>query len=294
MAGISSFGRRSRARPRASGVALWSSARRISSAVSGLPGGRIIERRNRRGEPITQEQPAPPDPPRGQVAATCELVHGGARDAEQVGHLPGRHDICACQGALGRRSHLPKRGPEPPKRTPGGRLRLAPPGLRLAGGWSPTGGHSPSEDLGPQASALSQPRECGSGTRAHRMLADASVSSVATVDWRSPSALPTQLRMGHGLERPRRPPVLATQRASGGRGARRGPPRRWAVVRWARPGRGAASAPRASTPLKRSGAELVDGSGAPRAPARGPRTPGSVRGRYPRDPRQPGDLKRVI
>jgi hypothetical protein len=124
--GISSFERRSRARPRASGVALWSSARRISSVVAGLPGGRIIERRNRRGEPITEEQPAPPDPPRWQIAATCELIDGGARDAEQVGHLPGRHDICACQRARGWRSHLPKRGPEPPKQTPGADF-----GLRL-------------------------------------------------------------------------------------------------------------------------------------------------------------------
>jgi hypothetical protein len=120
VAGISSFRRRWRARPRASGVALWSSARWPSSAVSGLPSGRIVERRDRRGEPIAQEQPAPPDAPRGQIAATCELVHGGARDAEQIGHLPGRQDICACQWARGWRSHLPKRGPEPPKRTPGG------------------------------------------------------------------------------------------------------------------------------------------------------------------------------
>jgi hypothetical protein len=120
VAGISSFGRRSRARPRASGVALWSSARRISSVILGLPGGGIIERRDRRCEPVAEEQPAPSDPPRGEIAATCELVDGRARDAEQLGDLPGRHDVCACQRARGWRSHLPKRGPEPPKRTPGG------------------------------------------------------------------------------------------------------------------------------------------------------------------------------
>ena len=48
-----------------------------------------------------------------------------------------------------------------------------------------------------------------------------SVSFDAIVDWRAPSAVPTQLRTDHGLERPRRPCALATQRASGGRGARR-------------------------------------------------------------------------
>ena len=133
MAGISSFRGRLRRRRGPGGVALWSSARAISSTVPRLPGVRIIERHDRRGEPITQEQPAPPDPPRGQIAAPCELVHRGPRDAEQVGHLPRRQDIRACQRALGWRSHLPKRGPEPPKRTPGSRLWPAPPGPRKMG-----------------------------------------------------------------------------------------------------------------------------------------------------------------
>jgi hypothetical protein len=120
VAGISSFRPPVRRAHGRGGVALWSSARAFSSAVPGLPGARIVERRDGRGEPVAQEEPAPSDPPRGQIAATCELVHGGARDAEQVGHLPGRHDVCAGQRARDWRSHLPKRGPEPPKRTPGG------------------------------------------------------------------------------------------------------------------------------------------------------------------------------
>jgi len=113
---------------------------------------------------------------------------------------------------------------------------------------------------------------------------DACMSSVATVGWRAPSAVPTQLRTDHRLERPRRPPALATQRASGGRGARRGPPRRWSLVRWARPGSGrsirAARVDAVETVWRRARRR----SGAPRAPARGPRAPGSARGRYPRDP----------
>jgi hypothetical protein len=132
VAGISSFRGRLRRRRCPGGVALWSSARATSGAVSRLPSGRIVKRRNGGGEPIAQEQPAAPDTPRGKIAATCELVHGGARDAEQLGDLPGRHDICACQRARGWRSHLPKRGPEPPKRTPGGRLWLAPAGSTAA------------------------------------------------------------------------------------------------------------------------------------------------------------------
>jgi hypothetical protein len=135
-AGISSFRGRLRAPPRASGVALWSSARAISSAVSGRPSGRVVERRDRRDEPIAEEDPAASDPPRGQIPATCELVHGGARNAEQVGHLPGRQDIGTCQRARGRRSHLPKRGPEPAKRTPGGPTSAGPLGLRHAEGQS--------------------------------------------------------------------------------------------------------------------------------------------------------------
>jgi hypothetical protein len=76
--GDSSFRRRSQRYCGRCGVALWCSARAVSSVVSGPPGRRIVERCDRRGEPVAQEEPAPSDPPRGQIAAVCELVHGGA------------------------------------------------------------------------------------------------------------------------------------------------------------------------------------------------------------------------
>jgi hypothetical protein len=79
MAGISSSRGGSRRSVRLSGVALWSSAQGISSAVSGPPTGRIVERRDRRSEAITEEDPAAPDALRRKIAAPCELVDGRAR-----------------------------------------------------------------------------------------------------------------------------------------------------------------------------------------------------------------------
>jgi len=95
VAGISSFRRRSRRCRGLGGVALWSSALCVLSAVSGFPGSGIVEGRDGGRESVAQEQPSAPDPSRRQIAATGELVHSGAGDAEQLGDLPGRHDICA-------------------------------------------------------------------------------------------------------------------------------------------------------------------------------------------------------
>jgi hypothetical protein len=109
--GISSFRGRSRGWPRARGVALWSSARANSSAVSRSPSRRIVERCDGRGEALAYEDPAAPDAPRGKVATPCKLVDGRARDAEQLGHLARRQDVGACERASGRSRHLPKRAP---------------------------------------------------------------------------------------------------------------------------------------------------------------------------------------
>jgi hypothetical protein len=81
------------------GVALWSTARVISGAVTGrLPGGRVIERGDRRGESIAEEEPAAPDSSRRELATARELVHRRARDAEQVGHIPRREDVGSLSG----------------------------------------------------------------------------------------------------------------------------------------------------------------------------------------------------
>jgi hypothetical protein len=74
-AGISSFRSRLRARARASGVALRSSAQGTSSTGPWPPGARMVERRDGRGDAIAEEQPAAPDAPRRKVTATRELVH---------------------------------------------------------------------------------------------------------------------------------------------------------------------------------------------------------------------------
>jgi hypothetical protein len=66
------------------------------------------------------------------------------------------------------------------------------------------------------------------------------------------------------------------------------PPRRWAVVRWARRGRDAASAPHASMPSKRSDTELVDAAARRERPLKVRARPISSR------LRQPGDLERVV
>lgn len=79
----------------------------LSTGVLRPPGGRIVERPDRRGEPIAQEQPAASHTPRRQIAATCELVDGRARDPEQLGDVTRGEDVGPSELASRWRGHLP-------------------------------------------------------------------------------------------------------------------------------------------------------------------------------------------
>jgi hypothetical protein len=57
------------------------------------PRSRIVERCDGGRDALAEEQPAPPDAPRGQVASPGELVDGRPRDPKQFGHLGRRENI---------------------------------------------------------------------------------------------------------------------------------------------------------------------------------------------------------